>query len=292
MRNDKLSIGVLVDSFGLPINAGLKKASAMGIQGVQIYAVSGEMAPENLSREKIAAKRSLVKSLGLEISAVCGDLGGHGFTVAQDNPSKIERSKRIVDLTLELGSRIVTTHIGVVPEDENSDRYKILQDACNELAIYAHANEAFFAIETGPETAPVLRKFLDSLDTAGVGVNLDPANFVMVTGQDPVAAVYELKDYIVHTHAKDGIMLRKTDPKMIYDYFAEGGIGDLRLDDFFKEVPLGEGSVQFREYVRALDEIGFSGYLTIERETGEDPARDILMAVDYLKDILAQRRTL
>lgn len=292
MRNDRLSIGVLVDSFGLPIDDGLKKASEMGIQGVQIYAVSGEMAPENLSSEKIAAKRALVKSLGLEVSAVCGDLGGHGFAIAQDNPVKIERSKRIVDLTLELGSRVVTTHIGVVPDDENTDRYKILQDACNELARYAHANGAFFAIETGPETAPVLRKFLDSLDTAGVGVNLDPANFVMVTGQDPVAAVYKLKDYIVHTHAKDGIMIRKTDPNMIYDYFAEGGIGDLRLDDYFKEVPLGEGSVQFRDYIRALDEIGFSGYLTIERETGKDPAGDILMAVDYLKDILLQRGTL
>jgi sugar phosphate isomerase/epimerase len=38
-----------------------------------------------------------------------------------------------------------------------------------------------------------------------VAVNLDPANFVMVTGDDPVQAVYTLKDYIVHTHAKDGV---------------------------------------------------------------------------------------
>ena len=46
----------------------------------------------------------------------------------------------------------------------------------------------------------------------------------MVTGQDPVEAVYLLKDYIVHTHLKDGKMLKKTDPKIIYGCFADGGI--------------------------------------------------------------------
>jgi hypothetical protein len=30
---------------------------------------------------------------------------------------------------------------------------------------------------------------------------------VMVTGDDPVHGVHLLKDYIVHTHAKDGIRL-------------------------------------------------------------------------------------
>ena len=34
-------------------------------------------------------------------------------------------------------------------------------------------------------------------------------HYKMVTGDDPVKAVYTLKDYIVHTHAKDGIMLKK-----------------------------------------------------------------------------------
>ena len=73
-------------------------------------------------------------------------------------------------------------------------------------------------------------------------VNFDPANFVMVTGDDPVKGVYTLKDYIVHTHAKDGIMKQKSDPKD-YTFFAEGGIEDLRLEDYFLETPLGEGHV-------------------------------------------------
>ena len=106
----------------------------------------------------------------------------------------------------------------------------------------------------------------------------------MVTDDDPVEAVYTLKDYIVHTHAKDGILLKKTDPKVIYDFFAEGGIGDLRLDEYFKEVPPGLGKMPFERYLKALDDIGYNGFLTVERETGADSAKDIGVAVEFLKE--------
>ena len=143
---------------------------------------------------------------------------------------------------------------------------------------------AFFAVETGPEPAQRLKSFLDSLSSKGVAVNLDPANLAMVTDDDPVEAVYTLKDYIVHTHAKDGLLLQKTDPKIIYDFFAEGGIGDLRLDEYFREVPLGEGLVPFDKYLATLSEIGYNGFLTIEREAGADPVGDIGKAVRFLDD--------
>ena len=151
------------------------------------------------------------------------------------------------------------------------------------MAEYAWKNGAYFAIETGPEPAVRLKAFLDSLDSRGVAVNLDPANLVMVTDDDPVQAVYTLRDYIVHTHAKDGRLLKKTDPQVIYDFFAEGGIGDLRLGDYFLETPLGQGAVDFDRYLGALKEIGYKGFLTIEREVGEDPTADIRLAVDFLK---------
>ncbi len=279
----EFSIGIIADWLKLPFEESLKACAEMGADGVQLYAVSGEMAPENLTSAQIAEKKALLSRYGLTVSALCGDLGGHGFARKEENPQKIEKSKRIVDLALALGSRVVTTHIGVVPEDDTCDTYKVLQEACNDLAEYAHQNGAFFAIETGPEPAARLKKFLDGLDSKGVAVNLDPANLVMVTDDDPVEAVYTLKDYIVHTHAKDGIMIQKTDPKRIYDFFADNGIEDLRLGDYFKEMPLGQGRVDFDAYLNALREIGYHGFLTIEREIQTDPRADIQLAIDFLK---------
>ena len=279
-------IGVMVDSFRLELEEGLKKAREVGAAGVQIYATAGRMAPENLSSAQRKEILDIIKSNGLVVSAICGDLGGHGFAKAEDNPWKIEKSKRIMDLAKDLEANIVTTHIGVVPEDENHPRWKALQDACGELAEYADNVGAFFAIETGPEKAGTLKRFLDSRGSRGVSVNYDPANLVMVTGDDPVEAVYTLKDYIVHTHAKDGIMKKQTDPEIIYNYFAEGGIEDLRLGDYFLETPLGEGHVDFDRYLKALQEVGYRGFLTIEREVGDDPEKDIRQAVVFLKEKL------
>ena len=191
-----------------------------------------------------------------------------------------------MDLAKDLDTKVVTTHIGVIPEDSNHPRYKILQEACEELGEYGDELGAYFAIETGPETADVLKNFLDSLRSRGVRVNYDPANFVMVTGDDPVKGVYTLKDYIVHTHAKDGIMKQKSDPERIYTFFAEGGIEDLRLEDYFLETPLGEGHVDFPNWLKALEDIGYKGFLTIEREVGDNPEADIREAVRFLKGLI------
>lgn len=282
-------IGVIVDSFRVGVREGLQRAKKVGADGVQIYAVSGEMDPANLSGAQRKELKEYIASLGLEISALVGDLGGYGFQDKSVNAAKIEKSKRILDLAVELGTPVVTTHIGIVPEDTNSEIYQTMHDACEELASYATSMNAFFAIETGPEPSARLKEFLDGLGSKGVSVNFDPANMVMVTGDDPAQGVYNLKDYIVHTHAKDGVRLREVPAHYIYEslgYEAPANENNTFVPgegQYFAEVPLGEGGVNWKQYLNALKDIGYTGYLTIEREVGEDPEADISKAVQFLK---------
>ena len=279
-------IGVILESFKTDRSTAIKKAHELGASGIQMYATRGENCPENLDAKARRALLDEVKSNGLVFSALCGDLG-KGFGNPELNPELIEKSKRIVDLAKELETDIVTTHIGVVPEDKNHDRYKIMQEACYELAAYADSMNAHFAIETGPETSAVLKEFLDSLGSTGVAVNLDPANLMMVTGDDPVGAVYNLQKYIVHTHAKDGNMLLRTNPEYIYRV-VHPVPQELEGKKFFEEVPLGTGSVDFAKYLKALEDIGYRGFLTIEREVGATPEADILTAKNYLEKIIKE----
>ena len=274
-------IGIILDCFKKPALEALDIVASLGAQGIQVYATRGEMSPENLVGEKRRNFLKEVKARGLVISALCGDLG-HGFGNAEQNPMLVEKSKRILDLAKDLETDIVTTHIGVVPEDHNHPRFKIMQDACGELAQYADSLNAHFAIETGPETSLTLKRFLDTLHSTGVAVNLDPANLVMVVGDTPVEAVYNLKDYIVHTHAKDGVRN--------FDFSAEELFMPGSKPQFdgppFTEVPLGEGNVNLKAWVAALRDVGYKGYLTIEREAGDTPEKDIKLAVDYLRSII------
>ncbi|MGO4185699.1 sugar phosphate isomerase/epimerase family protein [Paenibacillus sp. MCAF9] len=282
-------IGVIVDSFGVGVKEGLKKAKEVGAEGVQIYAVSGEMDPANLGAAARRELKAYIDSLGLEISALCGDLGGHGFQDKSVNEEKVEKSKRILDLALDLGTTIVTTHIGIVPEDQDGEVFAVMQEACRELNEYASSMKAYFAIETGPETAAHLKGFLDTLGGRGVSVNFDPANMVMVTGDDPAEGVRLLKDYVVHTHVKDGIRRKVVDPRMVYGALGYEPMDHAKIAEmvstgqFFRELPLGEGNVDFDRYFTALKEIGYNGYLTIEREVGDQPETDIRKAVQFIK---------
>ena len=282
-------VGVITDNLRLPVREALTKAKEMGADGVQMYAVSGELDPKEMSPAKRRELKEFIDGLGLEVSALCGDLGGHGFQDPAANREKIEKSKRIIDLAKDLGTDIVTTHIGIVPEDQAGRTYAVMQEACGELASYAKEMDGYFAIETGPETSARLKAFLDSLPGDGVSVNFDPANLVMVTGDDPVQGVHVLKEYIVHTHVKDGIRLRAADPRDVYGmygYRPGGSHGDIaemvERGDYFREVPPGEGAVDFDAYFRALQEIGYGGYLTVEREVRTDPVRDISEAVRFI----------
>ena len=283
MSLSRFKIGVMVDSFRLDMQAAVKKAKEIGADGIQVYTTRGPMSPENLSSRHRKEFLDFVTSNGLVISALCGDLG-EGFSDRANNPRRVEKSKRIMDLAKDLNTKVVTTHIGVIPEDPNHERWQVLQEACEQLGEYADIVGAYFAIETGPETSAVLKNFLDSLNSSGVRINMDPANLVMVTGDDPVQAVYRLKDYIVHTHAKDGVMLHKGNPEVIYGLIEE----EIKRGADFKEVPLGEGDVPFPVYLKALQEIGYQGFLTVEREVGENPEKDIRRAVDFLNQHISK----
>jgi len=255
----RLRIGVMLESLRLPPRDAILKASEIGLEGIQFFATGGELSPQNLSRSGRKDLLKLLEDNRLEVSAVCSDFG-RGFTDPRTVDELIAKTKPIIELSCEIGSGIVTSHIGVIPEDKHSKVWETLSEALTELGKYCDNLEASFACETGPEHPKLMREFIESLDTDGIAVNYDPANLVM-NGFDPVEGVVILGSYIVHTHAKDG-------------YRKDGKRG---------EVPLGEGQVNFAEYVDALDEIYYEGFYTIERETGTDPISDIVKAKKFLE---------
>lgn len=282
-----MKIGAIVESFRLGLDGGLKAAAGLKVDGVQIYAVRGEMRPGALSSKQRADLLKRIGGLGLEVSALCGDLGGHGFQQEDENRGKIEETKRIIDLALDLGCRVVTTHIGVIPSDPAHPRYSVMARACETMGRYAGSRGATLAIETGPEPAAVLRGFIDRVGAGpGLGVNFDPANLVMVCRENIPEAVRSLAGSIVHTHAKDGVNLKPVDPEKLYGSFAGDEIPGFNWRDYISETPLGRGKVPFAAYLDALRASGYDGYLTIEREVGSNPAADISEAVGFLRALL------
>ena len=282
-----MKIGVMTQSFRLDFENALKTAAALKADGIQFYASGGEMHFEKINSARRVELRRHISDMGLEISAVCGDFGGHGFQNEAENKKRIEDTKRVIDLALDLGSGIVTTHIGVIPSSSSNPRYAVMAKACEAMGSYAKKMRASLAIETGPEPASTLRSFLDDIGMEkGLGVNFDPANLVMVCRENIPEAVRILGKYIVHTHAKDGVNLMEVDAEKLYGSFAGDSHPGFNCNDYIRELPLGKGAVPFKDYISVLRETGYDGYLTIERETGSDPKADIAEAVGFLRELL------
>ena len=286
-------IGTFADWFGKGIIEGLRESQRCGAAGVQLYAWN-EFDPKKIKPELKKEVKGTAAECGQEIVALCGELGGHGLEIAGDNPAKIDYLKRVTDLALELDCRIITTHIGIIPEDSGCEKFLAMLEACREIGKYADERGVTVAVETGPEPVARLKTFVDQCNQGnkgggGFGINYDPGNLVMVTRDDEVAGVRKGSSSIVHTHAKDGIMNHYAGPEEVYSLFAKGGIEAIsKVSAWFTETPLGKGSVRWIPYLSALKEIGYNGYLTIEREVKDNAAADIRAAVTFLKETMSQ----
>ena len=288
-----MKIGVIAELLRKPLNEDLDFAGqVLKVQGVQIYACHGHK-PEDgdidLSKctdAELEAFDARCKKNNLVVSAICADgLPGSFQVEGPEAAARVATTKTIIDNAAKLGVKVITTHIGHIPESPQDPVYPTMVKYVKEIAEYAAEKGCVFAIETGPELADVLKKFIEDVGTKGIGVNLDPANLRGVSCEDPVYAVETLAPYIVHTHAKDAVNLHVGSAAKFYSL--RNPDGSLRQISAraagFKEVPLGQGMVPWDEYIAALKKIGYDGFLTIERECGEDPVGDITMAVDFLK---------
>ena len=283
-----MEIGILAQRFRLPWQDSVALASLTGVSGVQLYVRTPF---EELLKWDSYERREAVKyceKFHMKIFSLCAEVGGFGFREREKNPHNIDWIKRSIDLALDLGCNIVTSHIGVIQTSANSPFRQAQLDALREIGQYAASRNCYMAIETGPEKGKIMRDFLLELDTPGIGINLDPGNMAMVTGEAPQETVKALAPWIVHTHIKDGKHFLDCDPEDIYRAFATGGIQQLIAETgkIFVETPVGEGDVDYPKYIQSLKDINYDGALVIERERTDHSFEEVCECVYFLKQLL------
>ena len=286
-----MKIGVIAELLRKPLNEDLDFAGQeLKVDGVQLYAQhpEGGIDLTSCTDEELKDLQEKCRKNNIVISAICGDVGGNSFQVESEALERVEMTKKIIDNTAKLGVKVVTTHVGHIPESKQDPVYPIMLKHVRTLAEYAASKGCTMAIETGPEPIERILALIKASGDKGLGINFDPANLAMVLNVNPAKEALAAGKYIVHTHAKDGNHLRDFNPSDIY-----GSLDTYDLtppeqqtkdtSPVFEEVPLGKGQVPWDEYLEALRSVGYDGFLTIEREVGADPKADILMAVDFLK---------
>lgn len=273
----KKKIGILVRvNDKLDFTAKFKEAQEIGIDSCQICFPEGQYSDEYA--EKINNARA---AIGLEISLLWAGWSGRNIWDFIDGPTtlgivpmefrelRLKELRAASDFALKIGVRDIATHAGFLPENPTDPAYEPIVDALRELCEFYKSRGQNFLFETGQETPVTLLRTIKKIGTGNVFINFDTANLILYGKANSSDAVRVFGDYVRNTHIKDG--------------FYPTGDG-MKLG---KEVKVGTGLANFPEIISLLNERGYDGPYTIEREIeGEEQRRDIIETVQYLRGIL------
>lgn len=259
----RVKVGIRLESLGLPLRRALTEAARMEVHGVQFDAV-GELSPTALSQTGRRELRNLLRTHDLELTALGCPLR-RGLDTHEDQQRRVEHVNKVLSLSYDLGPRIVVVQAGAAPEEVDSPAGRVMCESIAAVARHGDRVGATLALETGLEAGEVLAAFLDRFDTGALGVNFDPANLLM-HGFNPVASLLALRGRVRHCHAKDA---RRASASRAA-----------------AEVPLGHGDIDWLVLLEALAEVEYQGWLTIERESGDNRLADVGAGVTFLRRLL------
>ncbi len=230
--------------------------------------------------ENLEMIKTLTNENGITISAFwCGwegpsvwDFYDGQLTLGLVPPEyRVMRIKNLcdgADFAKKLGVENVVTHMGFIPENPNDPQFAPFCVAVRTVAQHLKQNGQYLLFETGQETPVTMLRCFETVGCDNLGVNLDTANVILYGKANPVDALDVFGKYVRNLHAKDGC------------YPTNG-------HDLGKETRIGDGKVDFKALFKKLHELGYDGYVTIEREiSGEQQTEDIRHAKKYLGDII------
>jgi L-ribulose-5-phosphate 3-epimerase len=256
----RMTIGVRLESLGLPLRKALSEASRMGAAGVQIDA-SGDLHPDQLSQTGRREFKNLLRVYNLALTALGCPLR-HGLDTAEKQDARLEYVRKVMTLAYDLGPRLIIIEPGQVPEKEDEAPARRLREGLLNLGQHGDRTGVTLAWETGLESGEVLANYLRTFDTGSLAANLDPAN-LMMNKFDPLRAAADLAGKVAHVHARD----------------ARRGSASRAS----QEVPLGHGDVDWLGLTEALHESEYHGWLVVERQQGDDRAGDVERGVAFLR---------
>ena len=243
------ALGLRLDS-SRPVRDQIHEAARMGARGVVLEAI-GDLSPPRLSETGRRELRHLLRTMELSLVALSLPTR-RSFDTTDQLDDRIRRADLAFALAYELGTNLVLARVGQVPLEDDRERREAFTNAISSLGQRADHRGVRLALETGSEPGQRLKTFLDSLDMVSLAASVDPASLLR-GGIDPVATSRELSTWVAHAYAGD----------------ATGSAGGAAPNPRGLGFPA--GALDWEEYLGALEEIGYRGFLTVWPDPSEDP---------------------
>lgn len=268
----KPDIGVDVDDLRLQVKDGLRKASDLGFDTVELATVRGDVEPSNLSSSGRRHLSHFVDGLGLRMAALVADMPGLRLTDPRTVNELIERTRWILELARDLKVPVVTASAGALTypqagdsEDDCSTASRSALDALKQLGEYADSQGVVYALRSGHGGGDRIACVLDELRCPSIQICLDPAASV-IAGANPLSVIERLPRQIALMHMRDGTAGLPEQPG--------------------HETRLGEGDVDLVGVLATLSAADYAGPYILRRTDSPTPVADIREARDKLIRLL------
>jgi sugar phosphate isomerase/epimerase len=259
---EKWPLGVFA-SIDAGLGVKLDVAHELGVPTIQLHA------PQKATRTRQHAEQFLaqLERLGIQITVVFGGFEGEsyadiptcqrtvGLVPPETRAQRTQELKEIADFARLLGVDAVGLHVGFIPHDPGDRLYAEALAVTRDVCDHCQGNQQRLHLETGQESADGLLRFLADVDRPNLFVNFDPANMILYGSGEPIEALRKVGPHVRSVHCKDATWAQRPG------------------EEWGAEVPLGQGDVGMETFLRTLDELGYQGPLTIEREIPQEPER-------------------
>jgi sugar phosphate isomerase/epimerase len=256
-------LGLRIDP-ARPVRDQIYEAARMGARGVVLDAI-GDLAPQRLGETGRRELRHLLRTVELSLVALSLPTR-RPFDTTDQLDERIRRADGAFALAYELGTNLVLARVGAVPPEEDGERLGTFTSAMASLGQRADHRGVRLAVETGTEPGQKLKAFLDSLNIVGLAASIDPSALLRA-GMDPVAAARDLAGWVAHAYAA------------VDSGSSAAGPAHPRGFGF------APGVLDWENYLGSLEEIGYSGFLTIWPDPAGEARGQFLAVVKRLNQL-------
>jgi sugar phosphate isomerase/epimerase len=247
-----------------PVREQVHEAARLGAKGVVLDAI-GDLAPQRLGETGRRELRHILRTVELKLIALSLPTR-RPFDTTDQLEDRLRRADSAFAMAFDLGTNVVLARVGAVPPEEDAERLEVFTNAVRELGRRADHRGVRLAIETGSEPGTALAAFLETLTIPALGASIDPASLLQA-GLDPVAAVRELAGWVAHAYANDAT----GSPRSASSH--PRGFG------------FPPGALDWEEYLGALEEIGYHGFLTVWPNAGSPAAAQFAAIAKRLNEL-------
>lgn len=245
----------------------LECLKALNYKAVELWCKGQHVTPYDCD-EQVAKVRALISSRGIGVSALSAHLD-YITPNRELREENIRKFKGVIDLAPKFKVRLVLTSSGYLhgkPPSKAMERRFL--SAMERLSSYAEEKKVTIALEPEPEkflrTPKQVVEYIEGIGSPALKAVCDLSHAIALN-MTPVEFISEMQEYLAHIH-----------------------VDDARYGEHpHKHLIPGEGDVDYQGLFAFLEDINYSGWLSVElNQHTEYPREAAQKAIKFLTEVL------